>query len=323
MWRLGISLVVAGQVALADAPRLRLPVDCTLGQDCQFQQFTDLDPGAGVRDFACQGASYDGHKGTDVRVSPAAYLAGARVLAPAAGVVIARRDGMVDRLAASAEDRAALAGKECGNGVVIDHGDGWESQLCHLARGSVSVRRGQTVDVGEVVGRIGLSGNTQFRHLHLSLRRHGRVVDPFVPQGSDTCLSEVQSGLWDDPAIAETAAQATRMLDAGPATTVPELHAVLAGDFLSDTPRNDAPLLVWGIGINLQKGDALRVIIDGPSGSIVQSPVEPVVKRKAQALRYGGRRAPSGGWPPGDYSWRVEILRGEKVMDRRTGQFTL
>ena len=37
--------------------------------------------------------------------------------------------------------------------VVIDHGGGWETQSCHLARGSIRVKVGQAVAAGQPIAR--------------------------------------------------------------------------------------------------------------------------------------------------------------------------
>ena len=42
--------------------------------------------------------------------------------------------------------RPTYADRECGNGVVIQHKDGFETQYCHMARGSITVTPGQSVD---------------------------------------------------------------------------------------------------------------------------------------------------------------------------------
>ncbi|MGO1885979.1 MAG: M23 family metallopeptidase [Citricoccus sp.] len=52
-----------------------------------------------------------------------------------------------------------VAGRTAGRTAVV--------ALCHLHRGSVTVRVGQRVSPGEVVGRCGNSGNSTEPHLHL------------------------------------------------------------------------------------------------------------------------------------------------------------
>src|SRR6056297_3565665 len=142
---LALSLALAPPPALAEPPVLDLPVACVLGETCHLQQFPDRDPGPGARDFTCGPLSYDGHKGTDVALASEADMrAGVAVLAAAGGVVKAVRDGMAD--AAQGDVGAPdITDRECGNGVVIDHGAGWETQYCHMARGSLRVARGEPV----------------------------------------------------------------------------------------------------------------------------------------------------------------------------------
>lgn len=310
--------------ALRAEPRLLLPIACDLGRDCWLQQFVDHQPGDGAQDFLCGSATYDDHKGTDVRVSAADYARGVTVRAPAAGVVRALRDGMPDRLARTPADRAALAGRDCGNGVVIDHGDGWESQLCHMARGSLLVRKGQRVEAGAPLGRVGLSGNTQFRHVHLSLRHRGRVVDPFAPElAPGSCGGVSGSGLWADPAVAEAARQPSRVLAAGAAGGPLSMEAAVEGAG-GAALSGQAPIVLWGVAINPRAGDRFQMILEGPGGRVLfETLAPPQEKPQAQALRYAGRRPPPGGWPPGAYRWQVVLLRGAAVLDRRAGSFTL
>ena len=70
--------------------------------------------------------------------------AGVDVLAAADGMVKATRDGMADpNVAETGVD--AVKDVECGNGVLIEHDDGWSTQYCHMKKGSIRVREGDTV----------------------------------------------------------------------------------------------------------------------------------------------------------------------------------
>lgn len=62
-----------------------------------------------------------------------------------------------------------------GNMVVIDHGSGWQSLYAHLAE--VNVVCGQEVYSGDVIGKIGDTGEAEGVHLHFELRsdEYGRV----------------------------------------------------------------------------------------------------------------------------------------------------
>ena len=54
-----------------------------------------------------------------------------------------------------------------GNHVMIETHDGPVVAVCHLQRGSVKVQLGQSVRVGETLGRCGNSGNSTEPHVHL------------------------------------------------------------------------------------------------------------------------------------------------------------
>lgn len=56
-----------------------------------------------------------------------------------------------------------------GNHVVVDHGDGTFAAYAHLLRGSAAVRVGDTVEVGQLLGQVGNTGNTSMPHLHVQL----------------------------------------------------------------------------------------------------------------------------------------------------------
>src|SRR3990170_8389893 len=98
-----IVLSATPVIFLGSAPAFALelsqPIDCTPGTDCFIQQYVDRDEGPGAQDYACGAETYDGHKGTDIRLRTTADVAkGVAVLATAPGVVAGLRDGMADHL---------------------------------------------------------------------------------------------------------------------------------------------------------------------------------------------------------------------------------
>lgn len=60
--------------------------------------------------------------------------------------------------------------------VFIDHGAGLVSVSMHLEK--MLVTEGQTVSVGQVIGRVGSTGRATGAHLHLGVRLFGQRVDP-------------------------------------------------------------------------------------------------------------------------------------------------
>lgn len=63
-----------------------------------------------------------------------------------------------------------------GNTVVLDHGYGLASLYAHLS--SIEVVAGQTVELGQVLGRTGETGLAGGDHLHFSILVHGLPVSP-------------------------------------------------------------------------------------------------------------------------------------------------
>jgi murein DD-endopeptidase MepM/ murein hydrolase activator NlpD len=93
------------------------------------------------------------------------YAYGLPVVAPAGGHVRMVTDGLPDSALGA---RALLEG--CGNRVVIEVAPSEYLFLCHLKAGSLTVREGQRVAQGEVVGRVGNSGNSTEPHVHVHLQ---------------------------------------------------------------------------------------------------------------------------------------------------------
>src|SRR5262245_48299716 len=188
--------------APAGAIELGLPAQCTLGQDCFVQQFADDDTQPGeVADPFCGSATYDGHDGTDLRLLSMADVArGVPVVAVADGKVLRGRDGVPDRLVTTEADQAAVADKECGNGMVVDLGGGYEVQYCHMRQGSLTVKPGDTVKRGDKLGEIGASGMAAFPHVHLTVRLNGQKIDPVT--GHDIAAGCLKPGETGEPLFA-------------------------------------------------------------------------------------------------------------------------
>ncbi|WP_298770718.1 M23 family metallopeptidase [uncultured Fibrobacter sp.] len=96
----------------------------------------------------------NGHLGTDFSAQP-----GDPVFASGSGIV-------------------EFAGQkdELGNTVIINHQNGYVTSYSHLK--DIRTRKGRNVGKGEIIGTVGSTGNSSAPHLHYTITREGREMDP-------------------------------------------------------------------------------------------------------------------------------------------------
>ena len=107
------------------------------------------------------------HTGVDYAAST-----GTPVSAPAPGTVVVTHDMYFN-----------------GKTVVIDHGSGFISVMCHLDK--IKVKNETKVNRGDVIGTVGSTGRSTGPHLHWTVSLQGTKIDPEV-------FMEVVNGLDSD-----------------------------------------------------------------------------------------------------------------------------
>jgi hypothetical protein len=299
-----------GAAAAPATPTLLWPVACKVGAGCEIQHYVDRDASPAVKDYACGNRSYDGHDGTDIRIPDmAAQRRGVAVLAAADGQVLRVRDGVAD-VSVRAAGPESVKDRECGNGLVIAHAGGFETQYCHLAQGSLKVKPGETVKAGAPLGNVGMSGLAEFPHLHLTVRQSGQVVDPFA-YGAAAGTCNAGRSLW----VQTPAYQARVVLNTGFAPGPVTLDAVEAGTAAAP-PGADLPFLVAYVrAIGLKAGDVQELVVRGPDGAVViENRAAPLARDQAQRLLFTGKRRPPQGWAKGRYAVRYTVSAGGKAV---------
>lgn len=316
-----VALVVAALPARAEPPSLSLPIDCRLGVDCEIQNHVDLDPGPGARDHQCGSRTYQGHTGVDFRLPDLVrQRQGVAVFAAADGRVLRVRDGVAD-VSVRSTGTDAVQGLECGNGVVIGHPEGFETRYCHLAKGSIAVRPGDEVKAGATLGRVGLSGRTEYPHLHFSVHQGASVVDPFAygaPQGA----CRAGRSLWR-PELRESIAYKQRaVLNTGFAARPLDMAAI---EERPEAPTAQAPaLLAYARGIGLKTGDVQVLTLKAPDGAVLATnTAEPLSRDQAQNMLFAGVRRPAEGWPQGRYVGEYVVRNGGRVVLSRSFELAL
>lgn len=328
---LGIFCIVVGAIAIpyffafgqtpnpANTPQFIPPIACTLGKDCYILRYFDHDPGPGEVDFACGRLTGDKHDGTDFGIPDDQTMTqGVPVVAIAPGQVLRARDGVVDRRIRNPAEVAKLQGMNCGNGIVIDHGNGWEAQYCHLRQGSIQVKPGTQVQAGTPLGMVGASGEASFPHVHLTLRYQGKAVDPFVGVNAQPGCQNPRQPLWAKPLEYVPGG----LIRAGFSPRPPEMEEIWQGQFREDTlPISSEALVFWVQAFGVLPGDVETLRLIDPQGQPRVDQKRTLERASRLWLPYGGiskRLLRAGTWR-GEY----QLVRNGKTLVNLTRELTV
>ena len=293
------------------------PAACHYGQDCWAVNYVDVDPEEGqnsASDFKCGSKTYDGHKGTDFALGSISHMReGVNVLAAAAGTVLRVRDGHSDTLKSKEELEAIKEAKrECGNGILIDHGDGLQTMYCHLKEGSIEVKPRQKIRAGQKIAQIGQSGFAEFPHLHFGVFQDGKVVDPYTGALNTQKCGQKKDPMWHIglPMKYEPVA----MFNGGFRSKSPDFKAIERGDNVNpDTlPLNSAAFVFWVGFYNIEAGDKIVLDIYDPDGQKFNTHRQVVTKTRTRQYYYTGRKIGQVQLKKGVYKARVKFNRSVK-----------
>jgi murein DD-endopeptidase len=314
-----IFLVCIAGSAYAREPSFLFPVSCTYGEDCWPVNYVDVDPADGVAtDFKCRRKTYDTHKGTDFALSSVSQMrGGVDVLAAAAGQVLRVRDGESDDLKSPEELEDIRANnKDCGNGVLLDHGDGLQTIYCHLKNGSVTVKPKQKVKAGQKIAQVGMSGRAEFPHVHFGVLWEGGVVDPFTGVLNTKGCGQMKRNMWlvGLPVSYEEVV----IFDGGFRAQVPDFEGIKRGSDENPIalPVRSAAFVFWAGFYNVEEGDEVVMQILDPDGAVFHARKETVAQTRARQYYFAGRKIGHVQLRPGIYKGIVEIMRGDDISRR-------
>ena len=107
------------------------------------------------------------------------YAYGEDVLAVAVGRVVSAKDGILENVPRHEGFRPAVPISMetlAGNTITLDVGGGQFAYYMHLQPGSVRVKAGDRVRRGQVLARIGVSGDAREPHLHFEVTTSSRLL---------------------------------------------------------------------------------------------------------------------------------------------------
>lgn len=290
-----------------------LPLDCVMGAVCTIQNYIDHDPGKGWKDHTCGLLSYDGHRGIDFRIPTQIDMRqGVGVIAAADGKVIFAFDGQPDILMRDSGP-GKTRNERNGNWVAIDHGNGWITTYAHMRKGTVAVKKGDRIRRGARLGLVGLSGNSDFPHVHFAVTHRGKLLDPFIGLEPTAACGETSQSLWSEAAQAQIPYRAGGLLSAGFLDRQAEHREVMGGIDPPTQISAKAPVLIFWVGAwGIRKGDIQSMTIIDPQGRKFVSVSRATERNRATLSRFIGKKLRNESWPKGRYLgiYRVERQSG-------------
>lgn len=308
---LSILPLLDAATAETKPPTFSLPIKCGFPDECYIQSYVDLDPTPNTADHACGINTYNDHKGTDFRLRDLDLMdRGVPVVAAAAGTVLRTRDGVRDVHMRLFGKKLAFR-RGAGNFVLIDHGNGWRTQYAHMRKGSVAVKPGMRINAGQHLGLVGLSGLTEFPHLHFEINHSGQTIDPFVGKSNGNDCEGPKNTLWTGVALSALKYRKYFLVAAGFSDAPLSREALLYGLHVRDRLSRKAPAIAFHVDFSGgRKGDTYLLRIFGPKGKVFAANRKSL-KKDAQ-IRFdliGRKIAKRPAWPTGTY-------RGEFVLYR-------
>jgi murein DD-endopeptidase MepM/ murein hydrolase activator NlpD len=303
--------------APAAAPQFMIPAACTPGRDCWIVHYVDTATAPDdFADYQCGTQTYDKHDAVDFAVRDwKAMEEGVDVLAAAGGKILRVRDGIEDKMPAEGEaDKMLAENRGCGNGVVVDHGDGWQTIYCHLKRGSISVRPDDTVSAGQRIAGVGHSGAAEFPHLHFGVFKDGKTIDPFTGNTMDKDCRAPQKSMWM-PGLAMPY-EPIALYAAGFDDSAPDYESLLRVARNPDTLPVDAPALTfWVLMYGALEGDQVVMKLYAPDGTTLAERTLTQEEKRARQYYYLGKRN-DGKLAVGPYTGTLTLTR--TLADGRT-----
>lgn len=346
--------------------KFSMPIDCDYGKTCFIQNYVDMNSSKPANtttttptpttisatdvDYTCDNMTYHEHNGTDFRLIDYKQMEqGVKVLAAATGTIKAVRDSE-DDFAYKELGAYGIKDKACGNGVVITHANGFETQYCHLKRNSVAVQVGQSVQQGEVLGQVGMSGKTEFPHLHISIKQNDQALDPFtgvapkedfacVPQLTtatnatpNTTIAVIKSidqmdtsnALWDSQTLQKLTYIDMAILNFHITDQMPQPDLARKGYYRENEINSTSKyIILWVDIMSPNKNDKLVFNIVDQANKVVLNNSRAVDKNLAQSFMYVGKKLGTTKLDPGIYTAKITIYRENNQLLEQQKQFTV
>lgn len=339
--------------------KLIIPIDCEYNNNCYIQNYFDIDASSNYQDYKCKKLSYDTHKGVDFRLLDIVQLQnGVNALAAADGKVLRTRNSEQDYLyyyfvnknqdikntnKYNKLENKILNNKECGNGIVISHiinNKEYNTQYCHLKQNSITIKPGDIVKAGDIIGQVGMSGKTEFPHLHISIQEtnNNKIthLDPFTGKSAsenpicykqdkfdinNTNNKTFKNSLWSKNTLDKLIYIPTALLNFYLTDNIPD--ALAARGFADNyniyrknkLDKNSDKFVFWTDIMGVYKNDIIKYkLINTENNKIIFTYDDIVKQNYVQYFSYTGKNFDNKDFYLGKYLASIELIRDDIII---------
>lgn len=300
------------QAVQADDFKLQFPVNCQLNNDCFILSYPSHPDNL---DYSCGTLTQEKYPATNIALANEKQMTkGFEVVAVA--------DGVVKKVTGTIQDipykekhnpEYALNNDICGNGIVIDHNNGWQSFYCYLKQASIKVLPETKVKAGQVIALVGQSGYVGMPMLGFTIASNGQSMDPFMSKSTlEPCSKEPSSQMWQEP----IAYKPHGVIDSGFTRRSVELVDVISADPVLEEPltKDDNIMIFWTQAYGVQDNDLEVVSIYKPDKTLFFISDNAVDARNLMYVSSNGRKLTKGGFETGMWTAKYSVQRNGQEL---------
>jgi hypothetical protein len=175
---------------------------------------------------------------------------------------------------------------------------------------------------GDALGKVGLSGMTEFPHVHFAVRHQGKKTDPFtgtvlgtVADGASCQTGTVSGTLWQPTALAQQPyPDSAIIIRSGITSGKPDWAAVEPS---SSLPADAAALVVWFESYAMPEGSTVTIRLLDPDGREVRRSTLPPTSRKMLFRAFAGKLRGKTLWQTGEWTGKIAVTHADgKVVEQ-------
>lgn len=289
------------------AIELQFPVACEIMSNCWITNHVDLRGSSKQNeDYMCGQKVSNDNKSTHISLGSLSDLEKNHA-------IIAAADGVVRT--------AANIGGFCGYRVLIEHEKGWETSYCHLKPETLVVRSGQKVQKGQIIGAVGMSGQTPWPRLSFAVLRNGMIFDPFSGRTNIEGCTAKSVPLWHgglNPPY-----EPAHVTSVGFTVGYPSNPQILYGmEAASEISSETKQIALWAMMMNILEGDDIHIQITNPKGEIFdETHIKSKTNKQYYPIYFSANRK-NLLWDIGKYIGKITVTRNVHGNKITVGKFS-